>query len=1416
MKASLYGKVRPSIEIGKNAVTFQVLKDEILLRATKSELDTVTGNLSTLSAEVSVQAGLIASKAEKATVDGIETRLNTAEQKITPEAITTTVRSSSEYTQDLNAKEATVIKQNTAPTHLNGRLWLDTSKTPNVLNRSTGSAWVKVTPTLPSEVGAYSATDGGALAGRMTSTESSITQLSDSITSKVSQTDFNTLTGRVSTAETTITQQGEAISLKADSATVTDIGTRLSTAETKITPTAITQTVRSSSEYTGDLNAKEGVVTKSNTAPAHLTGRLWLDTSVTPNILKRSTGSAWVNASPTTAAHVGAYSQADGAALATRVSSAETSISQTDEKIALSATRTEQYIQSRGQNLVTNGTGLLGNNTNFPSMTFDGSDSYGSKGSFTRTGEWSYSESNEIMPVNPDLNYRFRYYAKGSPFVSGMRIYGYVVCYDSDGRSISPTHTMYYPNTLTTLAAELKNGDTTVRLTSAANWNNAGGASNTHTRTLIFWNYRNDSGYLYPPMTYSRNVYSNSWNEGGINFSTNTITLRTAWTGGTIAAGTPLSNGSSGGSYKYIAGNNSLVAADWGPLEGTISGIDTTGTNVMNRFHPGTAGVRIGWITNVNGPGAKTWVSNISFQVDYEGDIKALDTRLQAAELKVEPDAITATVRSSTAYTQDLNAKEGAVIKQNTAPAHLNGRLWLDTSKSPNVLNRSTGSAWVAATPTTPGHVGAASPTDVSNAVAAINIGGKNLIRYKKENGTSYFSGSQSNVTVDDSTGVIRGVSNSTSNPSWPRIMNSSISLVTFEVGVDYTLSFWARANANAGRTLTISQGDGLNTIFSNSIAVETNWKKFQFIFKPTIQPSASTGFYIYTGVTTGDTTSWLEIKELKLEKGNKATDWTPAPEDIDATIGILTGRVSDAELKILPDAITSTVTSHATYQNDVGNRVGTAIGNLKIGGRNLFISKASTKNIEDNNEVKNSPSSFPLTHSWTYPAERILIGAAEVFTISAWVKRKAGTPTGVNFHPVQYDTETGTVRTNSPSAIKTIHASEWTFIEHTFTTAAGTKSMDCILQTVPATVGNEVWINAIKVERGNKATDWTPAPEDIAAELGTVNTWITNAEQKIEPDQIAANVMSVQSFQDLMATKASTDELADLVTAEQLDKARLALEEYARDAVGAVNLDDYVTSTSLTQTTNAINLRISSAGGVNLLQNSVGWTGIDFWAATTSNWRVVKGTSELDGLGAGSAWQLNLTTITQDVPVVAGETYTFSCYVNKAAGQNGGHFDCDEGNGTFLRKATYSTSTGYAWSLFTYTFTAVGSNARIRIIQVGASSALITNVMLNKGPLRMQWTHAKNEIYNSNVRFDLNGIVVQNNATNGETRITPTEFAGYAQDETGGMERIFTLNGDTTEVKKLRAAEEFTMGPVRILQIESGDINGWAFLPRD
>ncbi len=108
----------------------------------------------------------IALKADKSTTDALSTRLASAEQKVTPESIVSTVTSSSEYQEDQTAMQ-TQIQQNannialkvsyatyntekvyrgtTAPASpYTNMLWLDISATPNLLKRYTGSGWVAV------------------------------------------------------------------------------------------------------------------------------------------------------------------------------------------------------------------------------------------------------------------------------------------------------------------------------------------------------------------------------------------------------------------------------------------------------------------------------------------------------------------------------------------------------------------------------------------------------------------------------------------------------------------------------------------------------------------------------------------------------------------------------------------------------------------------------------------------------------------------------------------------------------------------------------------------------------------------------------------------------------------------------------------------------------------------------------------------------------------------------------------------------------------------------------------------------------------------------------------------------------------------------------------------------------------------
>ena len=123
-------------------------------------------------------------------------------------------------------------------------------------------------------------------------------------------------------------------------------------------------------------------------------------------------------------------------------------------------------------------------------------------------------------------------------------------------------------------------------------------------------------------------------------------------------------------------------------------------------------------------------------------------------------------------------------------------------------------------------------------------------------------------------------------------------------------------------------------------------------------------------------------------------------------------------------------------------------------------------------------------------------------------------------------------------------------------------------------------------------------------------------------------------------------------------------------------------------------------------------------------------------------------------------------------------------------------------------TFTTTKRTADISIVIGELAEATISGVMLNLGSFQLQWTSHSTEIYNTNVRVDINGVQVMGNRNGKRTVINTEEFAGYENNE-----KVFTVNGDTTEVKKLKAEKQFAMAPITIITIDNANYSGWAFI---
>lgn len=298
---------------------------------------------------------------------------------------------------------------------------------------------------------------------------------------------------------------------------------------------------------------------------------------------------------------------------------------------ALQTVATDTYVQSRAQNMLTNGFGYLRDNTNFTSFVFDAANQFTGIGGFTYDGVDAARAIGEFFAIDSNEVYNFSYYIKllsKSVPTETPRFYSGVICLDADGNNIGPTNCYkWLGSTYTTLAADLNNGDTTITLTNATGWQNGGTSVQ---RRIAFYPYTNAQGFTYPDYTYTRDVSGdNTWAAGGI--TGNVITLSAPWSGGFKPAGTKVANSYASGTYEYITINvntptehtkyNDYVGkidGDWSATAFTSGQTSQTGhqlTSPSSAIRWGTARIQLVFLLSYNTPvgTAKTIVSGLSF-----------------------------------------------------------------------------------------------------------------------------------------------------------------------------------------------------------------------------------------------------------------------------------------------------------------------------------------------------------------------------------------------------------------------------------------------------------------------------------------------------------------------------------------------------------------------------------------------------------------------------------------------------------------------------------------------------------------------------------------------------------------------------------------------------------------------------------
>lgn len=300
--------------------------------------------------------------------------------------------------------------------------------------------------------------------------------------------------------------------------------------------------------------------------------------------------------------------------------------------------------------------------------------------------------------------------------------------------------------------------------------------------------------------------------------------------------------------------------------------------------------------------------------------------------------------------------------------------------------------------------------------------------------------------------------------------------------------------------------------IAANSILNDGKSHYFELRFQTATDiPGDSSVLYTYIQLNKSNATNIrYQITGLKLEKGTEATDWCPAQEDLKGEKGdtgatgkgvkstaityqtaangttVPTGTwvaSPPTTTSALPYMWTRTIITYTDNTTSTSYSIGSTPEGIQVGGRNLLTGSAGWTKA-------NPAKSTNAPDGYVYIGGRAYLENGKTYTLQAvsdsvWATGHGGQTgkatiwihgLGDGFHRVFCGDG------------KTSGRYTWTFV-HTSAT------QNCEIRINGYSKITSFW--DIKIESGNKATDWTPAPEDVDSTINDVKE-STNATLKL------------------------------------------------------------------------------------------------------------------------------------------------------------------------------------------------------------------------------------------------------------------------------------------------------------------------------
>lgn len=662
----------------------------------------------------------------------------------------------------------------------------------------------------------------------------------------------------------------------------------------------------------------------------------------------------------------------------------------------------------------------------------------------------------------------------------------------------------------------------------------------------------------------------------------------------------------------------------------------------------------------------------------------------------------------------------------------------------------------------------------VNDKVEGIQVGGTNLLRNTRFSDGSnwgytgtYHMGIQS---TDKPSGVPSDNQTMDIMSTTANSQNALVQTPKVKAGETYTVSFWGKADKETYMQVESNQ----NTRFNQKIG--TSWQKYsgQVMFQ-----SDNRTLYIYP--TTANV--WVHINSLKLEKGNVPTDWSPAPEDVDASIESVktvatqtkdgfdrltqkTGyNTSTGEFSKVTTQINEGIKGVSTQVASVSNR----LDNLSVGGTNLLKDSlvplttsgvwiadgVSNQIVDDYVRMRGMGNNNRIYQ----PFSNNSLNADGYYSISFYA--------GNDGNDEEFDVQVGTW-----NSLQTVHITTGMIKRYKLENVwlGGNPTFSFV-----APFGKVVRLKKIKLEKGTIATDWSPAPEDLQAGINIATTKATQTDTKFERmiSQIQYNdstgeigkyehkitelangtqekISAIRTDSDKKlqsATQTLTNKIGDLESTVRTNTTNIG--QYRQEMTNSA--EEWSTKfTSVQNNIGSVSNRLDnlSVGGTNLVRNSAhDPISLEHW--TTNNVGTVRysthsffrnGTTKMFFLDNKTNQEMMLQT--EYIDIEPDTDYTLSMVVFGASGVSSGdvyyNIKYKDGSDTYFnvdrafkynhlkaeRKVYhFHTSPNSSGSPATQVFIRIDNNGLIPGYSDGTS--MLGDVKLEKGTIATDWSPA-------------------------------------------------------------------------------------------